>query len=160
MALTTEEKAFYATNGFLLKKKLVPLDWITQVRQELTHIHERMADNPPEGVHVAWEDLSPDQPKRIRQLMHSEVVSPTLNKILRSEAMLDLVAELMAPMDVEHIVDPSRVRAHEVMELAGGRVATTEYSASTGGYTAGPGAPEMSPFTPVPDAGDAWGRTA
>jgi ectoine hydroxylase-related dioxygenase (phytanoyl-CoA dioxygenase family) len=97
MALTTEEKAFYATNGFLLKKKLVPPDWITQVRQELTHIHERMADNPPEGVHVAWEDLPPDQPKRIRQLMHSEVVSPTLNKILRSEAMLDLVAELMAP---------------------------------------------------------------
>lgn len=30
-----------------------------------------------------------------------------------------LLAELIAPIQVEHVVDPGRVRAHEVMELAG-----------------------------------------
>jgi GDP-4-dehydro-6-deoxy-D-mannose reductase len=30
-----------------------------------------------------------------------------------------LVAELIAPIEVEHVVDPDRVRAHEVMELRG-----------------------------------------
>ncbi|HMD46638.1 MAG TPA: SpoIID/LytB domain-containing protein [Acidimicrobiales bacterium] len=39
--------------------------------------------------------------------------------------------------------------AGQVLEFAGGQVATTEYSASTGGYTTG------GPFTIVPDDGDA-----
>lgn len=30
-----------------------------------------------------------------------------------------LLAELMAPIEVEHVVDPARVRAHEVMDLRG-----------------------------------------
>ncbi len=30
-----------------------------------------------------------------------------------------LIAELVAPVEVEHVVDPARVRAHEVMELRG-----------------------------------------
>ncbi|HEX3947062.1 MAG TPA: SpoIID/LytB domain-containing protein, partial [Acidimicrobiales bacterium] len=42
--------------------------------------------------------------------------------------------------------------AGQVMIMANGKIATTEYSASTGGYTSGPG--QTSPFTPVPDTGD------
>jgi SpoIID/LytB domain protein len=43
--------------------------------------------------------------------------------------------------------------AGQVMVMPGGAVATTEYSASTGGYTSS--ANQESPFTPVPDDGDA-----
>ena len=43
--------------------------------------------------------------------------------------------------------------AGEVMYMPDGEIATTEYSASTGGYTSS--AAQGSPFTPVPDAGDA-----
>ncbi len=43
--------------------------------------------------------------------------------------------------------------AGEVMYLPNGTIADTEYSASTGGYTSS--AAQTSPFTPVPDAGDA-----
>ncbi len=43
--------------------------------------------------------------------------------------------------------------AGQVMAFANGSIATTEYSASTGGYTSGP--TQGSPFTPVPDTGDA-----
>jgi SpoIID/LytB domain protein len=43
--------------------------------------------------------------------------------------------------------------AGQVMIMPGGQIATTEYSASTGGYTSS--ANEQSPFTAVPDDGDA-----
>ncbi len=43
--------------------------------------------------------------------------------------------------------------AGQVMIMPDGAVATTEYSASTGGYTSS--AAQQSPFTPVPDDGDA-----
>jgi SpoIID/LytB domain protein len=41
--------------------------------------------------------------------------------------------------------------AGQVMEFSGGQIATTEYSASTGGYTAS--SAEQSPFTPIPGSG-------
>ena len=43
--------------------------------------------------------------------------------------------------------------AGQVMVMPGGQIATTEYSASTGGYTSS--ANQESPFTAVPDDGDA-----
>ena len=43
--------------------------------------------------------------------------------------------------------------AGQVMVMPGGQVATTEYSSSTGGYTSS--AQQQSPFTAVPDDGDA-----
>jgi len=43
--------------------------------------------------------------------------------------------------------------AGQVMIMPSGTIATTEYSASTGGYTSS--ANQQSPFTPVPDDGDA-----
>jgi GDP-4-dehydro-6-deoxy-D-mannose reductase len=32
---------------------------------------------------------------------------------------VDLLAELIAPIEISHVVDPARVRAHEVMDLCG-----------------------------------------
>lgn len=97
MALTAEEKALFEKNGFLLKKRLIPQDWIDQVLKEIENIHERMAQNPAPGVHVSWEEFRPEQPKRIKQLMHSELVSPTLNKIMRWDTVLDIVEDLIGP---------------------------------------------------------------
>jgi len=96
--LTPEEKHSYEANGYLLKKRLIPLSWIEQVRQEIEGIHERMAAQPAQGVTVSWEVYDdPSRPKRIKQLMHSETVSPTLNRILRCEAMLDIIESLIGP---------------------------------------------------------------
>ena len=98
MHLTSQEKESYEANGFLLKKSLVPAKDIGRIRQELKDIHRRMVADPPPDIHVAWEDEdASDESKIIRQLMHSELVSPTLNRILRSDALVDIVAELMHP---------------------------------------------------------------
>jgi GDP-4-dehydro-6-deoxy-D-mannose reductase len=37
-----------------------------------------------------------------------------------------LIAELVAPLQVEHVVDPARLRAHEVMDLHGSHARLTE----------------------------------
>ena len=37
-----------------------------------------------------------------------------------------LLAELIAPIEVEHSVDPARVRAHEVMDLRGSHQRLTD----------------------------------
>lgn len=96
--LTPEELHFYEENGFLLKKQLIPLEWIEQIKSEIEDIHERMAAQPVEGIHVSWEVYDdPNKPKRIKQLMHSELVSPTLNRVLRCDSMLDIIESLIGP---------------------------------------------------------------
>ena len=98
MSLSSQEKESFEANGYLLKKGLVPLQEIGQIRQELKDIHRRIVADPPPDVHVSWENEdTPDESKIIRQLMHSELVSPTINRILRSDALVDIVAELMHP---------------------------------------------------------------
>ena len=51
----------------------------------------QMAENPPEGVHVSWEhEVDPTIQRRIKQLMHAEVVSPALNRLVRSHEVPDV----------------------------------------------------------------------
>jgi len=95
MSLTAEEEQTFHDQGFLLKKNLFPAAWMAQIREECADIHRRMAADAPADVHIAWVD--PDNPIMIHQLMNSDLVSPTMNRILRSEALLDIVADLIGP---------------------------------------------------------------
>ncbi|MCE2394982.1 hypothetical protein J4G02_10390, partial [Candidatus Poribacteria bacterium] len=96
--LTPDEKQFYDENGYVLRQGLVSPEEIEKVQAEIHNIHSRMAKQSIEGVEVAWEEFDdPNMPPRIKQLMQSELVSPTLNKILRSGAMLDIIEQLIGP---------------------------------------------------------------
>ncbi|MEM7029732.1 MAG: phytanoyl-CoA dioxygenase family protein [Chloroflexota bacterium] len=95
MALRPEQKQTYEENGFLHIKHLFPVDWMAQIREECDNIHQRMLQDKPNTVGVSWEDDF--NPGLIRQLMHSEMISPTLNKILRSDTMLDIIEDLIGP---------------------------------------------------------------
>ncbi|MDP6358790.1 MAG: phytanoyl-CoA dioxygenase family protein [Planctomycetota bacterium] len=98
MALTEEQKNSFDENGFLLVRDLFGPDAIENLEAELENIHERMAEHTPEGVGISWEAFDdPEQKPAIMQLMHSEVISPTLNAILRSDALLDIVEGLLGP---------------------------------------------------------------
>lgn len=79
-------------------KQIIPLDWLERIKTEIEGIHERMAREKIQGTHVSWEkQTSPDRPKRIMQLMGSQIVSPTLDRILHSENTLDIVEDLIGP---------------------------------------------------------------
>ena len=98
MSITPTEKQFYTENGYLLKRGLIPLDWVQQIHEDVDNIHERMAAQPAEGVGISWEEYDdPDHLPRIKQLMNSELISPTLNQALRSDLVLDVLEELMGP---------------------------------------------------------------
>lgn len=98
MGLTPRQRDFYEENGYLLKKQLIPPDWVAKIDREIENIHERMAAHPAEDVTVSWEDFDdPNTPKRIKQLMHSELVSPTLNRTLRCDPLLDVIEALIGP---------------------------------------------------------------
>jgi ectoine hydroxylase-related dioxygenase (phytanoyl-CoA dioxygenase family) len=98
MALTAEELRFYQDNGFVLKKGLIGLDSVAAIKAEIADIHQRMAQQTPDGVGVSWEVYEgEDQPRLIKQLMNSELVSPTLNALLRSDLMLDIIEQLIGP---------------------------------------------------------------
>ncbi|GMV81653.1 MAG: hypothetical protein AMXMBFR7_28370 [Planctomycetota bacterium] len=96
-ALSAEELATYERDGYLLKRGLVPKDWMALIDAETKSLHERMAEHTPENVGVTWDKQVPGRPKRIRQLMHSENVCPGLNRLLHSDLILDVVEGLFGP---------------------------------------------------------------
>ncbi len=91
--LTPADQALFDQQGFVAVRGLVPPAEMATVARELAGIHERMDQAPPPGVGLAWEDGV--TPRRIKQLMHSELVSPALNRILRSDAMLAVLRALI-----------------------------------------------------------------
>jgi len=99
MGITDKELQSYKENGFLLKKGIVSSEDIENIMTEIDDIHNRMAENPTPGIGISWEvyEDDPDHPPLIKQLMHSELVSPTLNRLLRSDAVLDVLEAMMGP---------------------------------------------------------------
>ncbi len=98
MSLTAEERSFYDDNGYLIRRRLVDADWLGEIRDEVDGLHARMAEEPPEGVGVSWEeDDDLEKPRRIRQLMHGELVSPGLDRLIDSPNVLDVLEPLMGP---------------------------------------------------------------
>ena len=96
--LTPQELKSYEENGFIVKRQLVSDADIQKIKEEIKDIHARMAKAPIEGIHISWEEFEDASlPPRIKQLMHSELVSPTLNRILRSDAALDILEQLIGP---------------------------------------------------------------
>lgn len=55
-----------------------------------------------------------------------EVVNVSSGRSVSAAEQVALLGELIAPITVEHVVDPARVRAHEVMDLRGDHGRLTE----------------------------------
>ncbi len=95
MSLSPQEIKTFQDSGFLYKAGLACPTEIQAIKQECWDVHRKMQDDPPAGVHVSWEDE--DRRALVRQLMHSELVSPTLNALLRSPKTLDMIQDLIGP---------------------------------------------------------------
>jgi ectoine hydroxylase len=98
MATRSAEIERFHEQGYLVCEDLVPPEWLQQIRDELAGLHERMAREVPPDVHVSWEsEVDPGLQGRIKQLMHAERVSPTIDRLLRSDHVLDIVEALIGP---------------------------------------------------------------
>lgn len=98
MNATTVDVCAFDEQGYLVVEDLIPPGWVAEIRADIEDLHERMADQPPPGVHVSWEhEVDPAIQRRIKQLMHAEVVSPALNRLVRSPEVLDVVEAILGP---------------------------------------------------------------
>jgi len=100
MKLTQEQLDHYHEKGWVVVPKAVDLDKIAQIKRELANVHDELAneDHPNPRVAIAWEQkLKPGEPKKIWQLLGSEIISPTLNEAITSDDMLDMVEQIIGP---------------------------------------------------------------
>ena len=89
---------FYRERGYLVKRALFSPARTADLSREIEALHEKMARQTPENVHLAWEqDLGPDKAPRIRQLMNSEKVSPIIDAMSHSDEILDVIQALIGP---------------------------------------------------------------
>jgi len=95
--LSAAQLAEYHAQGYLLVRGLFTRERMAALAEEVDGLHERMAASAPPAVQVSWEELPADRPQRIRQLMHSERVSPILDAMSRSPEMLDIIGQLAGP---------------------------------------------------------------
>src|SRR4051812_22702404 len=97
-SLTPTDLDTFHTQGYLVREQLIPPAWVAEIRQDLEDLHERMASDPPPGVHLSWEhEVDPGIRRKIKQLMHAELVSPALDRLIRSDEVLDLVEAVIGP---------------------------------------------------------------
>jgi phytanoyl-CoA hydroxylase len=98
MPLTPQQLAQFHDDGFVVVKGLVKAAALDLLKTEIEALHERMAAAPTPGVGVSWEENLPaGHAPRIRQLMHSERVSPLIEQLLGSDTMLDIIEQLIGP---------------------------------------------------------------
>lgn len=137
MGLTDAEQKFYDQNGYVLKKGLIPPDEISHIEREIAGLHGRMAENAPDSIGISWEEFEDEHlPKRIRQLMHSEVISEGLNRALRCGLMFgyyripDWTKYLALS---QQAIDESRPRWHGNTLASGLRVLETRRQSAFNG---------------------------
>jgi ectoine hydroxylase-related dioxygenase (phytanoyl-CoA dioxygenase family) len=95
MGLSDTELALYHEQGFFIRRTLANPALVARMRSETDNLHDEMARTQPSDVGVSWEDLPEGRPKRIKQLMHSEVVCPSINEFVRCDAVLDIVESVI-----------------------------------------------------------------
>ena len=98
MYLTQNQLKNYNTKGYVLVKQLFSSMMMDSLNLEIKDLHQRMANKPPSEVLIAWEENSEKLgvPK-VRQLLHSELISPIIKEMSRSPDLLDIVEQLMGP---------------------------------------------------------------
>jgi phytanoyl-CoA hydroxylase len=96
--LNQAELAHFHERGWVIKRQLCDTSVIARMAAEIDSLHEQMAHHAPDTVGVSWEENLPaGKPKRIRQLMHSHVVAPSIDAVSRSEAVLAVMRQLIGP---------------------------------------------------------------
>ena len=86
-----DELGFAAVPGFL------PSALVERLRSEIDELGPRMRAATPPGVEVLWERTAPGSPPRIKQLLHAELVSPDIARLLASPEMMATLEPLLGP---------------------------------------------------------------
>lgn len=98
MSLAKEELAEFQEQGYFLKKGLIDQSTIALMSKEVDGLHEEMAKDAPREVGVSWEvDLPQGHAPKIRQLMNSEKVCPSIEEVSKCDEILSVMEQLIGP---------------------------------------------------------------
>ncbi|MDZ4817083.1 MAG: phytanoyl-CoA dioxygenase family protein [Verrucomicrobiota bacterium] len=101
MPLTDNQLFTFHELGWVVVKRVLDQATVRKIKEEIADAHERFArpDAPQiPNVSCSWEPHVPkDQPKKIEQLMGGQIISPTLNQVLRRTDVLDMVEQILGP---------------------------------------------------------------
>lgn len=97
MPLDPQDLQRYHDEGFLVLRGLVDRDRLTRIAREVDGLHRAMAESTPPEITISWEEPRPGRPRRIRQLMHSERVCPSIEGLLDDAVLLAVVRQLIGP---------------------------------------------------------------
>lgn len=96
--LSASELQTFHEAGYVVRREMMAPERVAELSAQIDGLHEKMAEHPPEGVGIAWEDeQAPGRPPRIRQLMNSERVSAILDAFSRSDELLSIMEQLIGP---------------------------------------------------------------
>jgi len=103
--LTATDLEYFRRHGWVIRRALCSPTTISRMIAEIDVLHEAMAaataDNDDnltaDGAQVAWEEGLASGRRRIRQLMHSERVSPLLDHASRCAEILTVMQQLIGP---------------------------------------------------------------
>lgn len=95
--LSAADVASFERDGFLIVRGLATPDQVRRMRAETDGLHEAMVGNANPDIGISWEEEKAGRPPRIRQLMNSEKVCPSINEFIRSDAVLDIVETFIGP---------------------------------------------------------------
>lgn len=100
--LSADELRHFHERGWVLRRGLADAAAVAALSSECDGLHERFAapgaEEATPGIGISWEEhADPAKPRRIRQLMGSQAVCPTLDAISRSEAVLAIMRQLIGP---------------------------------------------------------------
>lgn len=103
--LTTTDLEYFHRHGWVIRRALFSPATISRMIAEIDGLHETMAiatagnedGLSADGAHVSWEEGLAHGRRRIRQLMHSERVSPLLDQASRSAEILTITQQLIGP---------------------------------------------------------------
>lgn len=95
--LSQEQINFYNENGFLVVEDVFPMDVIEEARAVVEDFVEK---SRAVTEHTDVYDLEPGhspQAPRVRRLKNPVALHPVFNRMARSDALLDIVADLIGP---------------------------------------------------------------
>lgn len=99
--LSSEQLAHFHQRGWVVVRNFVDRSTVSKLELECDGLHEVMAESGADERHrvgTAWEEHTDvNRPKRVRQLMHSQRVCPTIDAVSKSEAMLAIMRQLIGP---------------------------------------------------------------
>ncbi len=99
--LTAEQLEHFYSRGWVVVRGFANRSQVAALEQECDGLHERMAEPDADERHrvgTSWEEhTDAARPKRVRQLMHSQRVCPTIDAVSKSERMLAIMRQLIGP---------------------------------------------------------------